>query len=73
LLGETAVICYVAASFIAHFTTESAMSSLIQDSAELQRAIGWNRKTANSKAERSRLRSYIAFQMASAGLLPPIV
>ena len=47
------------------------MSSLIQDPTELQRAIGWDRGAAATSAEQSRLRSYIAFQMASAGLSPP--
>ena len=36
-----------------------------------QRALGWDRLAACSADERQRLRSYIAFQMASAGLSPP--
>lgn len=48
-----------------------ALSSLIQDPSKLQRAIGWNREIATSEDERSRLRSYIAFQMAAAGLSAP--
>ena len=39
--------------------------------AELQRALGWRRDVADSAEERQRLRIYIAFQMASAGLTPP--
>ena len=39
--------------------------------AELQRTLGWSRDIAYSPEERQRLRSYIAFQMASAGLSPP--
>ena len=47
------------------------MSTLITEPTQLQRAIGWNRKVATNQRERDRLRSYIAFQMASAGLSPP--
>ncbi len=47
------------------------MSTLITDSHHLQRALGWDRDVASNKLERNRLRSYIAFQMASAGLAPP--
>jgi hypothetical protein len=39
--------------------------------AELQRSLGWFRSQAETTEERQRLRSYIAFQMASAGLSPP--
>lgn len=44
---------------------------MITDTQQLQRALGWNREVASNKLERNRLRSYIAFQMASAGLSPP--
>jgi hypothetical protein len=47
------------------------VSTLITDPSQLQRAIGWNRGLAANQLERDRLRSYIAFQMASAGLSPP--
>src|SRR6056297_2894571 len=47
------------------------MSSMVRDPAQLQRYVGWDRATATDPAERERLHSYIAFQMASAGLLPP--
>ena len=47
------------------------MSSLLRDPAQLQRATGWNRDVATCPTERGHLRSYIAFQMASAGLSPP--
>ncbi len=47
------------------------MSSLLRDPAQLQRATGWKRDVATSPTERGHLRSYIAFQMASAGLSPP--
>ena len=47
------------------------MPSLLTDPSQLQRAIGWNREIATNQRERDRLRSYIAFQMASAGLSPP--
>ena len=49
-------------------------STLILDptrQAELQRSLGWDRDLASCPEERQRLRSYIAFQMASAGLSPP--
>lgn len=39
--------------------------------AEFQRAVGWARDLSATADERQRLRSYIAFQMASAGLSPP--
>ncbi|MEM8671829.1 MAG: hypothetical protein AAGG48_30200 [Planctomycetota bacterium] len=48
------------------------MPTLLTNPQELQRAIGWNRDIASSDAERARLRSYIAFQMAAAGLSPPV-
>jgi len=36
-----------------------------------QRSLGWDREVSNSPDERQRMHSYIAFQMASAGLSPP--
>jgi hypothetical protein len=47
------------------------VSSLLTDPSQLQRAIGWDRDISASQIEREHLRSYIAFQMASAGLSPP--
>ncbi|QDT07862.1 hypothetical protein K227x_62910 [Rubripirellula lacrimiformis] len=47
------------------------MSSLVKDPGALQRSVGWDAQVSAEPAERERLRSYIAFQMASAGLLPP--
>jgi hypothetical protein len=47
------------------------VATLITDSQQLQRALGWDRNVATNRFERDRLRSYIAFQMASAGLAPP--
>lgn len=47
------------------------MSTLITEPSQLQRATGWNRELATNPKESDRLRSYIAFQMASAGLSPP--
>ncbi len=47
------------------------MSTLLTDPQDLQRAIGWDRDIASEPAQRARLRSYIAFQMAAAGLTPP--
>lgn len=47
------------------------MTSLLTDPTQLQRAIGWDRDIAADQTEREHLRSYIAFQMASAGLSPP--
>lgn len=47
------------------------MSTLLTTPQELQRALGWDRDAASDKSERDRLRSYIAFQMAAAGLSPP--
>ena len=47
------------------------MSTMISEAAQLQRATGWDRKLARSPQERDRLRNYIAFQMASAGLSTP--
>ncbi|TWU57064.1 hypothetical protein Poly51_29850 [Rubripirellula tenax] len=46
-------------------------SSLVQDSANLQRRVGWDAQLSSDPAELERLHSYIAFQMASAGLTPP--
>ncbi|MCG8652856.1 MAG: hypothetical protein MI861_23655, partial [Pirellulales bacterium] len=45
--------------------------SLIQDPAKMQRALGWDRNIATDPVERGHLRSYIALQLASAGILPP--
>ena len=45
--------------------------SLLRDSAELQRAVGWDSELASSPAERQRRQSYLTFQMAMAGLTPP--
>ncbi|MDA8744271.1 hypothetical protein N9N28_06550 [Rubripirellula amarantea] len=42
-----------------------------QPSANLQRLVGWDRDAASDPAEQQRLRSYIAFQLAAAGLSPP--
>jgi hypothetical protein len=47
------------------------VATLITDKQHLQRALGWNREAATNEMERARLRSYIAFQMAAAGLAPP--
>jgi phosphoenolpyruvate carboxykinase (diphosphate) len=47
------------------------VATLITDSQQLQRALGWDRGIATNRLERDRLRSYIAFQMAAAGLAPP--
>ncbi|WP_068261170.1 hypothetical protein [Rubripirellula obstinata] len=47
------------------------MSSLVEDPNELQRYVGWNREITADPEERRRLRSYIAFQLAAAGLSPP--
>ncbi|EMI47307.1 hypothetical protein [Rhodopirellula sp. SWK7] len=45
--------------------------SLLRDSADLQRAVGWDAKLASSPAERQRRQSYLTFQLAMAGLTPP--
>lgn len=47
------------------------MSSLVKDPQELQRYVGWNREASADLEERRRLRSYLAFQLAAAGLSPP--
>ena len=47
------------------------MANLINGSEEMQRALGWDRELSADSNEQDRLRSYIAFQMASAGLAPP--
>ena len=47
--------------------------SLIKDPSLLQRSVGWDRKVANDPVELGHLRSYIALQLASAGLVPPDV
>lgn len=51
--------------------THSANCSDPTRRAELQRSLGWDRDVSTRNDERQRLRSYIAFQMASAGLSPP--
>ena len=45
--------------------------SLIRKESKLQRRLGWDKQLANRPEERANLRSYIALQLASAGLLPP--
>ena len=50
---------------------EVAVANLINDAQEMQRALGWDRDISANQFEQDRLRSYIAFQMASAGLAPP--
>ncbi len=45
--------------------------SLINKPADMQRQLGWNQELAADKKERQHLHSYIALQLASAGLLPP--
>jgi hypothetical protein len=47
------------------------MPSLVQDPTELQRHVGWNREATADPEEQRRLRSYIAFQLAAAGLSAP--
>lgn len=47
------------------------MSTMVKDPVQLQRSVGWDRRVAADPAERERLHSYIAFQMASAGLSVP--
>ena len=50
------------------------MSSLLTDPELLQRAVGWNRDVATDPDQRANLRSYIAFQLAAAGLpIPDVV
>lgn len=39
---------------------------------KLQRALGWNRERAAEPKERTHLRSYLALQLAAAGLSPPL-
>jgi hypothetical protein len=39
---------------------------------ELQCALGWNRELANDHKEREHLRSYLALQLAAAGIMPPV-
>ncbi len=39
---------------------------------KLQRALGWNREWVGEPAERMHLRSYLALQLAAAGLSPPL-
>lgn len=39
---------------------------------DLQRSLGWNRELANDPKERENLRSYLALQLAAAGILPPL-
>ena len=45
--------------------------SLITDPELMQRALSWDRDVATEPDERARLRSYIAFQLAAAGLNAP--
>ena len=45
--------------------------AMIQDPAQLQRAVGWNREAATDPTDREHLRNYITLQLAAAGLLPP--
>ena len=45
--------------------------SLVRNETRLQRRLGWNKQLANEPTERGNLRSYIALQLASAGLAPP--
>ncbi len=45
--------------------------SLLRESSQLQRRLGWDREIAASDAARDNLHLYIALQLASAGLLPP--
>jgi len=45
--------------------------SLVQNSSQLQRRVGWDRTLANSQQAKTNLRHYITLQLASAGLLPP--
>ncbi len=45
--------------------------SLNLQSPQLQRSVGWDREIATDPVQREHLRSYIALQMASAGLQPP--
>ncbi len=40
--------------------------------ADRQRALGWNRETATDPKEREHLRSYLALQLAAAGINPPV-
>ncbi len=42
-----------------------------RDATTLQRALGWDRELAAEPTEIAHLRSYIALQLAAAGLLPP--
>ncbi len=44
---------------------------LIRKHTDLQRSLGWDQEFATDANERQHLRSYIALQLASAGLLPP--
>jgi hypothetical protein len=39
---------------------------------DLQRSLGWNRELANDPKERENLRSYLALQLAAAGIMPPL-
>ncbi len=38
----------------------------------LQHTLGWNRELANDPKEREHLRSYLALQLAAAGIMPPL-
>lgn len=45
--------------------------SLLTSAADLQRAVGWDKTKSSSEAERDNLKSYLALQLAAAGLLNP--
>ena len=45
--------------------------SLLSEPEKLQRAVGWDKELANDPVERAHLRTYLDFQLASAGLLSP--
>jgi len=45
--------------------------SLLKEPGQLQRALGWDRSASTAPAERQRLQSYLTFQLALAGLIPP--
>ncbi|MEM6691312.1 MAG: hypothetical protein AAF664_17935, partial [Planctomycetota bacterium] len=47
------------------------MSTMLRDPEELQRMVGWDRDLTIQPEERARLRSYIDFQLAAAGLSAP--
>ncbi len=45
--------------------------SVINDSKQLQRRLGWDKVAANSDIERQHLHDYLSLQLASAGLISP--